>query len=278
MLIRNPLFVLAASEIQGRTKGSVGLNTISTANMATSLIMMISFWFIDAKHHLKKYMKLILILVAIVSLVIALRASSRGPIVTFVVVLVFYFFCISKYKKIGIFVAIVSILAFFILKDLIIDLIGYISPVLQERFLDKGESGLQREEMASLAINGFLNYPIFGYAYGVLFQGVIGYPHNTVLEAFNGLGIVGGVVYLILIYHGVKASYELLHAKEENSWVCLLFMSRLVESMFSGNFYNDEPLCMLWVFLFMYYHDWKMKLKQLRRVRLYRLPPKTTTI
>lgn len=257
MLIRNPLFVLAADEIAGRTKGSVGLNTISTANLAMSLIMMIVFWFVDKTYKLKMKMKILLSLILTISLVVGLRASSRGPIVSFVIVLAFYSFCISKYKQVGIFLIVIFLLFLLLFKDQLLNVIGSISPVLRDRFMEEGGSALERQEMARDAIRNTMNYPVLGYAYGVLFQGTIGYPHNTVLEAFNGLGLVGGILYLILIYHAVKASYELLHARDENAWVCLLFMVRLVESMFSGNFYNNEQLCMLWVFVFLYYNHWE---------------------
>jgi hypothetical protein len=259
MLIRNPLFVLAASEIQGRTDGSIGLNTISTANLAMSLVMMIVFWFVDSNYQLSLKIKLLLALTLVVSLIVGLRASSRGPVISFLIVLYFYYFTKSKYKILSLTVIATCLLFIILFKDFVLDMVGYVSPVLQDRFMEEGGSALQRQNMAYEALNNFINYPIFGYAFGVMFEGSIGYPHNTVLEAFNGLGLIGGVLFLILIYHGVKASYYLLHCGVRNSWVCLLFMMRLVQSMFSGNFYNDEALCMLWVFVFLYYHDWKRK-------------------
>lgn len=264
MLIRNPIFVLASSEIISRTNGSVGLNTISTANMAMSMVMMIIFWFVDKSHHLNIKLIFLLGIAFIVAIVIGLRASSRGPIISFAITLSFYVYCLSKYKQTGVALMIIGAIIFLLFNEQILEMIGYISPVLRERFMDRGESGFQREEMARQAIWGFLNYPIFGYAHGVMFQGAIGYPHNTVLEAFNGLGIIGGVIYLMLIFHGVKASYFLIHIRDKNAWVCLLFIIRLAESMFSGNFYNDEPLCMLWVFVFLYYYDTKNIVRQLK--------------
>lgn len=267
MLIRNPLFVLAASEIERRTDGSIGLNTISTANLAMTLVMMIVFWFVDSNHSLNFKLKLSLIFALIVSIVIGLRAASRGPVVSFVIVIYFYYFTRSRYKFTSLIFIILLLIFFILFKDLILELIGYVSPVLQGRFLEEGGSALQRQDMAAEAINNFLNYPVFGYAFGVMFEGSIGYPHNTILEAFNGLGLIGGIIFLILIYHGVKASYYLLHSGDRNAWVCLLFMMRLVQSMFSGNFYNDEALCMLWVFVFMYYDDWEKHNKAIRYVK-----------
>lgn len=260
MLIRNPLFVLASSEIQGRTQGSIGLDPISTAVLAMSLMILIFYWLVNSGKTIKWYLKVSLCLLLLISLVIGLRASSRGPIVSFAFVMLFYFYCISKNKGVGIAIAIGLLIVILLFREQFLSLLGEISPVLQERFADKGETGLQREGMALEAIRGFVNHPLLGYAYGVMFQGEIGYPHNTILEAFNGLGLVGGLLFLLLIFYGVKESYYILHSKDNNSWICLLFMFRLVESMFSGNFYNDETLCVLWVFVFMYYHDRKKHL------------------
>lgn len=264
MLIRNPVFVLASNEIQGRVDGSIGLNTISTANVAVSLIIMIIYWFVDGNKKTPFYINVVLLIILVVSLIVGLRASSRGPIVSAAIVLVLYLVCRSKVSPIRIVLVAFSCLLLVLFKDVILDFIGYISPVLQERFLDKGESGFQRLDMARLAINGFLEHPVFGYAYGVMFQGKIGYPHNTVLEAFNGLGFFGGMLYLMLIYYALKVSYDLIRNRHCCGWICLIFVLRLVESMFSGCIYDNETLCALWVLVFMIHYNWKKQIKQIR--------------
>lgn len=258
LIVRNPLFLLTGNDIDQRADGSLGLSTISTAGMAMASVMMAIFGFMNPHHKLNVFTKIILAIIIVLSILVGFRASSRGPIVSFAIVFVFYLFCISKNPLKGVTISIASLILLFLFKEQLLDLIGSISPILKERFLEEGGSALQRQEMAQKAIDGFINNPIFGYAYGVEFEGVIGYPHNTILEAFNGLGLIGGLIYLLLIFYASKASYEILHSKDKNGWICLLLMISIVESMFSSNFYNNGRLSILWVFVFLYYHTYKI--------------------
>lgn len=249
MLIKNPIFLLGADDVVGRIGGTTGLNPISTASIAACVPIMLLY----SKSYLKTNMigKVLFFMLILVSMVIILRASSRGPLISLAATIVLYRVFKSKNSGKGIATLVILCFSFFFLKDFIINIISDISPVLADRFDGKDESYYQREFMYNSAINNFLSNPIFGYAHGVLFQGKIGYPHNLVFEAFNALGLFGGVLTLYLMYAAFKASHDLIRRQSKIGWIGLLIMMQLIQGLFSGKFYGEERLTILWVLIFL---------------------------
>ena len=173
------------------------------------------------------------------------RAGSRGPLVSLALPLAFII--MRKDPSRTMVISLVLIVSIIILKDFLFSILSDISPVLAERLTESDEvNTLARENLYAKAINGFIQHPLFGFAHGVVDEGFIRYPHNTLLEEFNGLGFFGGMIYIILFVRAMKKSLYMVRYKI-HYWVALLALYVMTESIFSGCFYGDEQLAVLWV-------------------------------
>lgn len=249
MLIKNPFFLLAADEVVRRQEGVFGLNPISTASLAAGIPIM--FIFINRYFKINWLVLVAMLLITVVGVVIMLRASSRGPLISLVLTIALYMLFRSKNTVKGLCLCLGTILCILFFKDFCLSLLHDVSPVLAERFNGKDGSTLEREFLYNSAINGFLSNPLFGFAHGVLWNGGIGYPHNLILEAFNALGVVGGVLTIVLMVKALKASYRLVHFMTPYGWIGLLITMQLIQGMFSGKFYGEERLTILWVLVYL---------------------------
>ena len=108
-----------------------------------------------------------------------------------------------------------------------------------DRFMRIGEqiqvdaSGAARLYIWSTTFQLFLSSPIFGY--GLVVPGVAAYPHNSILEAFAGTGIIGGVCFLMLFTAGAKRAYYLIREHAAYSWLGMLFMIYGTYSLLSSS-------------------------------------------
>ncbi len=108
-----------------------------------------------------------------------------------------------------------------------------------DRFMLIGEqiqvdaSGAARLYIWSTTWQGFLSSPFFGY--GLVVPGVATYPHNSILEAFAGTGILGGVCFCILFSAGVLRANFLIGNHPQYSWLGALFLMYATYSLFSSS-------------------------------------------
>lgn len=247
LVIKNPLFLIAGDMIETRMSGSIGINTISTALVAGILFILLFFAYKDTQ--LGKKIKALIILLLLITLIITTRAGSRGPVISLIAVLLFYYWdkLINPKNILFLFSFIFVIIVFY---GLFLSFLNEISPVLVQRLTEKNEENVvSRFELYDLAWKGFCQSPLLGYAYGVKAAGnVCTYPHNVFVEAFHGLGIFGGIVFLLLTFYVIHASYKIVKEKK-NFWVALICMYVFVESVFSGCFYEDPMLSALMSFV-----------------------------
>jgi len=65
-------------------------------------------------------------------------------------------------------------------------------------------------------------------------------PHNCVLSAFMGTGVVGGCLFLCLVYHGFRDSYFLLRRHPALGWLATIWGYTFFISFFDVFFLNNN--------------------------------------
>ena len=107
-----------------------------------------------------------------------------------------------------------------------------------------------RDILYQQAWEHFTDSPIIGYSFFIKGE----YAHNSILESFIGLGIVGGVLFLIIITYALYAVKKLTMLDKRYMFICLLFIQYLCYSIFSRTL-SMLPLFWLSMFLVIIYHS-----------------------
>ena len=254
-LFTNQGFQVSADRLEGRQMGNLALDSISFGHLGTTGILLILFALIKKK--LSFSLKFFLILSLFLSLFSMLRAGSRGPIISLMIVILFWLFAQEKNIIKGLFILIFACVIIVIFFKNIFTLIGTISPILEQRlrlFIFEGNTSI-RDVFYLKAFNAFLESPIFGKQFALFDFDNYGdfiYSHNILLDAFMGLGIIGGAMMIYFLLVAVKKTYLLIKKNNNHFWISLILMQQIVSSMISGGFYYDQLLSVLLTFTFLY--------------------------
>lgn len=222
------------------------LNPISVGHLGLSLILLSIWPFIYAGKLSFGYKKIVNIAAGLLGLYLLLASASRGPLITLIFVLVFYFTGqnIRRYWKI------LPVFALFFV--IVTQGAQYIEDDGSYRVLSRSEGAFSGEDVAVLgrqlaylgAINQFTQSPIYGSSLEEKITRK--YPHNVVLESFMATGLIGGLSFLFLILYGFYISYKIVKMKHEHGWISLIFMQYLIAAQFSGALYLAT---VMWTFL-----------------------------
>lgn len=264
MLVNNPLLLLASDEVVQRVAGNVAFSSLQLATFGASIIIMC---YCAYKNHY--YNIILLVVLTLFAVIVLLRAASRGPLVAFVISFSIYF--ISKFKhpvKSSLFLLLLLFLVF-IFSDYIMELFENVSPVLVDRLsVEDGDDFTNgRASLYKVAFEKFISSPIWGDSFAIFANDPIaakygvhvddmsdsGYiwSHNMVLDAFMGLGLIGGVIFTAVYVDLFKKSFKLFKQNDSRIWFVLLTLLRVVAGFFSGAFYLNDTLtfCIVVVFL-----------------------------
>lgn len=252
-LFNNTSLLMNNAEITVRTEGNLALDTISFGHLGTmSLILSL---FILNRGGTKLITKILVITVMLLSILIMLRAGSRSPVLALAVVLLFWMFARGKNIVLGAFIVTACIAILIINIEPVLTFIGNISPVMETRlrmaFFEGNTGG--RDFVYKEAFNIFLNNPILGDQFAIFdkFGGFM-YSHNIILDALMGLGLLGGLVMIYILWVAIKKSYFLIKMKDSHFWMSLILIQQIVLSMLSGAFYYNQILNVLLVFVVIY--------------------------
>ena len=210
-----------------------------------NVLIIVSVWILESKGLRVRY-----ILLAIPSAFLLLRAGSRGALVSCLITLAFY---VIAWAKIRLRLKILTILTVVLL------LIGcyqfvpksttdFYRTTLEYESLPEGSVAI-RLAMWRQAFEDFKTSPMFGVGVGNSVRG-IGFPHNILLEVSAELGVLGLALLLVMCVLTVREARAFIKACEDNQLVILmkisllLFVSSLVEAMFSGYITNQTYLFM----------------------------------
>ena len=83
------------------------------------------------------------------------------------------------------------------------------------------------------AIDAIRANPLFGS--GLFLESTSTYPHNAILECYMALGIVGGTLYVIILFSCVRVAWRILRKAPECGWVSLLFIHYAVYVQLSSS-------------------------------------------
>lgn len=184
------------------------------------------------------------------STIMILYSASRGPIVSLLFVILIY--CLSSFKK-AISAFLIVVLGIVCIQGVVdISKISEIAPVLYNRILFTMESGDDmRGYLIKKAIEEFWKHP-FGVGYFMIPYEY--YSHNLFVDCLMTWGILGLIFLLIITTRACVNS--LLYLRRYNniyfSFFALLFFQRLVGSMFSGSFFTDFPMTLLYAIMLYY--------------------------
>ena len=228
-----------------RGQGNVALGSIGFGHTCASLFIIFLTWIVCHKKG-KWIWKAFMVLMMAISIILMLRAASRGPLVTFVVVLLLFLFSRMKNKVLGLIIALTVVLVIWYNMSTILSWLGNISPMMEKRMAaamyEEDSSG--RDLLYKQAIDMFLQNPVFGKQF-ILYRGI--YSHNSILDVMIGLGFFGTLVWIYLIYQDLKWTYRHVLNRTSLMVVGLLSVQFIFKGFFSGAIYIDNCLviCMM---------------------------------
>lgn len=229
---------------------------------STCLLLSVKF-FIDNK----KLGKAFALVIILMSIMVLLRTGSRGPLVSTVVVLLFFLFSRMKQVIVGFIILGLSVSLLFVFQDNVMQKIEEISPLMYRR-LDKtiNEGDMSgRELIYDEAFEVFSDSPIIGKqfylakGYGAGFR----YAHNIFLDSLIALGIIGGILMTYLIFKSISINYYMIKNRDPAFWLCLILLLNIMFAMTSGAFYNNQSLNVLITYLFAYHYNKSLKTSRL---------------
>lgn len=257
-LFSNQEMLVSSSEATGRQDANLAFDTISYGHLGTMGILLSLYLLIERKS--VWIIKIFVILLIILSTFSMLRAGSRGPIMALLVVALFWIFSRGKNIFVGILIFTLSFILILLFLNQILDFIGNISPIMEERLKASiyEQDTSAREPYYKYAFQVFLDYPIYGNQFAI-FRGNGGfiYPHNLILEALMGMGILGGVSMLYLLFSSLKKSYVLINKRTKHFWISLILIQQIMFNMTSSAFYYNYLLSALITTVFIYYQHIK---------------------
>lgn len=228
-----------------RIDANVALNSIGLGHSCLSVFLILLYWFLK-NNRMKLVQKAFLIVAMFMSLLIMLRAASRGPVVAFLAIVLFFVYSKTRYKIVGAVISVILIIVLVTSMDSLLALLEDISPMMNQRLsaaiYENDSSG--RNSLSASALEVFLRNPFLGDRF-VLDMGF--YSHNSFLDVMIGLGLFGAFVYLYLIVSVFKKAYYNIHNMNAISIISLLSVQMILKSMFSGAIYTDNvfAICMI---------------------------------
>jgi O-antigen ligase len=236
-----------------RLSGNIAMNTISFGHYGVTLALLALFW---TKQSDQIWQTVLSILLICVGIFIMLRSGSRGPLITMIGCLIFFFAARQRSYVGSLCILLLFVVLLLSFSTVLLDKIQELSPVMASRLSLSGTE-TQFEELTSgrsglygIAIAKFVNHPIIGDSFAIFSQnGSFTYSHNIVLDAFMGLGLFGGILFIVMLFFAVQSSFQMVLNQELNWWLALLCIQSIISYMFSGCFYQAESLNVLLIIL-----------------------------
>ena len=230
------LFLVEFNE-EGRMTGNVGLGSISLGQLGVTIFTIAAAWMMTRRTSF--IVKIILSLVLFFSFVIMLRAASRGPLITFFVIIIMIFISRTKNKARGLALLFIVFAVLWLNYESILHFLGQISPVMESRMfstVNEGDTSFRNIQYAN-AYHLFLSNPILGAQFVTDF-GL--YSHNSVLDVMMGLGLIGAIVWVALIIKCFIITYQNCLSLSCITAICLLSVQNIVSGFFSGALYTNQ--------------------------------------
>ena len=217
----------------GRFRGNASMDTIAFGHLGTTItILALSLLY---QSDIRLWHKVLSIFSIIFGLFITIAAGSRGAIVALFVCFLSYLYINGHKLKILIGLPILIALLFAlipILNDVLSSFGNHALERLYASIYDQSSlsSGVTsgRNLLYAQAIENIKNSPFLGSSLFINGE----YVHNSILETFMGLGIFGGILFVIVIANALISSFSLAKNKKY-LFVSLLFIQYFTYSLFS---------------------------------------------
>lgn len=223
--------ILFASQV-GRFGATIEDNTdiiLSPLSVAYSGALNVSLLVPILLNNFKKYskrLKIYYILNFLMSMFLFVMGSTRGAFVVVILSLLLYIFSQKGTTKIKYLFYLFPILPIFYW---FLDATGSSLLVRISNTVEKQDSS-GRDILWKDAFDEFLMYPIFGGKIEV--SGF--YPHNIILEILMGMGIVGILLFFLIVVSSMKK----IKLNNDNVFLFIIFINGFFQYMFSGSLYT----------------------------------------
>ncbi len=92
-----------------------------------------------------------------------------------------------------------------------------------------------RGNLIPASIEEFWKNPLLGS--GLSEQVTYQYPHNSILEAFMSLGVLGGVLFVFLLGYGLFKALKLVFSHDPWCWIGFIFLQYTIYGLLSSSIY-----------------------------------------
>ena len=220
------------TEMSGRIE--LGTDTISSASLVYQCALACIVFILYGKQ--TNSQRQVLLIIVIILFICGVVTGSKGPLIAFIISV----FIALWNKKINIyqlcfFIALISVLYLFI------------SPILNvysEAFIHLTDKDIGREGLYNIVIESMPK--IMGNGLGSFMEnnkiGSIYYVHNSVLEVYYEMGVIGIILFIIMV---IKILRNLLKAAKNDiaaKFILSYFVYAFTFSMFSGTIFSDTEL------------------------------------
>lgn len=176
-------------------------------------------------------------LAGVISLLGLLSSSSRGPVLSLLLVIIFIMITGMRKRNLLYAVAILVVLCLAVL----FGSMSYDS-VLLDRLNNSFFTDSIRMNLMQSGINVFFQNPIFGAG----IEPLASYPHNVILESFMVFGVLSGALLIFLLVYSVCVACLVAQRGAMQSWIALLFVQYASATMVSGSLYSSS---LLWILM-----------------------------
>lgn len=230
----NDAILTTSPEETSRIDYGEALNTISYGHLG-GLVAIASFCALCDKSR-GIIQKALLLSATLLGCFILLRAGSRGPLVALLSAGIVWGAARSRLWIINgaLLLTITALIILF--KDSILNFIGKISPVLQNRF----EAAIIEGDTSGREFDLHWGYFLDNIWIGTRSE-LLGYAHNIIIDALKGMGVFGGILMTTLIVMGIAHAFLFTKNRQPHIWIGLILVQQIAAHMTSGCF-SDNPL------------------------------------
>lgn len=251
MFVNTSAFVTGEVAKGERLTANVALNPISTGELGMmAIIVAIELL---RKRKLSFIPRVFVLLMIFLDLVFTLRAGSRGPLLSGLVVALFAVLSMTKNRVVNVLLLLVVGVILWFSMGYLETIVSEVSPVLHERLFGKTmEDQLYgRDNLYTMAFTYFLESPIWGKYFSIYMGGSMVWVHNIFLDSLLQLGIIGFVLILTIIVKSCQKVLSIGEARASYFWLALILITGISGAMVSSVFCTSSSISPLYALLFM---------------------------
>lgn len=233
----------------GRFMGNVSMDTIAFGHLGTSIVLMAISLFYQSG--IRLWHKLLSVWSIMAGLFISIAAGSRGALVALMVCFIAYLYMNGHKMKILIGLPVLAVLFLALLPVLNDILTSFGNQALDRLYAsiydpNSMDSGVTsgRDVLYGKAWNNIIFHPILGTSLFIDSK----YVHNSIIESFMGLGILGGCLFVYIIGSVLVKAVRMAEQNKQYLFCALLFVQYLMYSLFSRTL---SMLPLFWLALYM---------------------------